>query len=76
MTEQNQKKPEAANKREKELIQAIFSTPQGKELIGIWEDRLINVAVWDRNLPEDVCRHIGGRHSVYRDLIRIAKKGP
>lgn len=60
--------------REDELIESIFVTPQGRELLNIWKDKLVYAPVWNAVQPNEVCRHIGGRHSVYRDIITIAER--
>jgi len=67
-------KPEKAGNRETDLIRAVFSTAQGIELLQIWKDKLVYAPVWSSVMPNEHCRHIGGRHSVYRDLITIAER--
>jgi hypothetical protein len=67
---------DTAKSREMDLIRAVFSTPQGKELLAIWKHKLIYSPIWNHPEPEEVSRHKAGRHSVYRDIITISERKP
>jgi hypothetical protein len=64
----------AANEREHDLIRAVFSTPQGRELLGQWKTRLCTSNPWTPGMPDDLCRDLAGRRAVYVDIINICQK--
>ncbi|MCK5602745.1 hypothetical protein KAR91_12770 [Candidatus Pacearchaeota archaeon] len=58
------------NLRERELFKAVFSTPNGKELLEIWTRKLTRVKTFLPEMSEAHCRHVGGRHSLMIDIIK------
>lgn len=67
----------ADNKRFEEIVHALMNTPLGVELKDMLKDRLINGAhVFSAQTPPEHDKFYLGRHSVYKDLIRIAEKPP
>lgn len=64
----------AANDREHSLLRAVFSTPQGRELLDLWRKKLSTSNPWAPNMPEAMCRDLAGRRSVYVDIINIFEK--
>lgn len=61
---------ESDNQRERKLLKAILSTPQGQELREIWERRLTRVKAFPPEMSEAHCRYVSGRHSVYIDALK------
>lgn len=70
MTEPETKGQKTDNQREKELWKSVFSTPQGKELLQIWERKLTRVKTFLPEMTEAHCRHVSGRHSLMIDIIK------
>lgn len=71
MTDKSEK---TDNQRERELFGSIFRTPQGLELLAIWEKKLTRVKTFVPEMSEAHCRHVSGRHSLMIDIIKEAKK--
>ena len=68
---------ENKSRRLKEVLHALFSQPLGQEAINILKDRLINnEQVFGPTTDSDSDKFYLGRHSVYKELIKIAETNP
>lgn len=63
--------------RFEEVWQAISKTPLGKEMVSLMEERLLEgMFPFSPDTPSSSDKYYLGRHSVYKDLIKISKKPP
>ena len=61
--------------RFKDLIFQVLSTPQGKELVDLMKERIINSqTVFHPNTTPESDKFYLGRLSVYKEFIAVANK--
>lgn len=68
---------ENKSQRLKEVLHALFKQPLGQEAINILKERLISSEnVFHASTPPESDKFYLGRHSVYKELIRMAENDP